>query len=493
MLVPLYIYLTTTIIFAIIPLTYIQLEGYRPSKNKKYIKYFIFDIIFSSIMAFGCFFSPYPIMCAQMLLLTRVLYFFAARRKHYVFTKRGARLFLTTAILQVSIGILLRYVAHNMLFFHFALMPIFAYFTPMFALLITAPIENYIIKGYIKKAKEKLIKIPIRIGVTGSAGKTSVKNILKSFLRAKYTVFTTKENFNTEMGIVKSLEAYKGQEVFIAEMGAKRMGDIASLIDMVKPNIGVLTTVNEQHLETFKNVKNIVKEKTLLVNDASSFSVVNVDNIHLKDVDFDVKTIKIGKNNQVFYTNLKSDIMGTSFVAHIYRKSIKIVTPLLGEKAADNLLAAMTVAYRLGVDLDTMQEIALTLEATPHRLQKIVTSSGVTILDDGYNSNVDGVKSALKIIATHKGRKIICSQGIVEQGKKQKAVNIELGHQIAKIADIIITLSINAKYIEKGALDEGFSKKNIYVTKDLTKATELFSSIVKRGDLVYLQNDIPKT
>ncbi len=493
MLISLYIYLITTALFAIIPLTYIQLEGYRPSKHPKYIRYLILDVILTSAVGLGCFFSPYPIICAQVILLSRLLYFLSARRKHFTFTKRGVRLFATTALLQIALGIIFRIFSPSLLFFHYSLLPLFSYITSLLALVLTYPIESYISNGYIKKAKEKLAQIPLRIGITGSAGKTSVKNILKELLSVKYTVATTRENYNTPMGIVKSLSDYNGEEIFIAEMGARRIGDIGALIDIVKPQIGVLTTVNEQHLETFRDVFNIVREKTTLINNATDFSVVNIDNIHLKNLDFDPKVIKIGEGTEVFATSIKSDIKGTIFVANIFGRRIKIVTPLLGARAVDNILIAMAVAYKLGVDIDSMQDALRTIDCTPHRLQKIVTKSGVTILDDGYNSNVDGVLAAIKLIATFKGRKIICAQGIIEQGKKQKEVNTKLGKHLAKVADIIITLSVNAKYIKRGALNAGFSSENLYVCKDLTKATELFSTMVKSGDLVYLQNDIPTT
>ncbi len=421
--------------------------------------------------------------------MARLALFFVVTGKKFSITKRGARLLITAVSLQVALSIPALFLPDRWAPVYLAALSLYCLASAGVSLALLAPLERHITTGYIKKSKEILAQMPIRIGVTGSAGKTSVKNILSAVLSTRYTVLATPHNYNTPMGIAKSLSAYSGQDVFIAEMGARRVGDIAELVDMVEPHIGVLTTVNEQHLETFRSIDNIIREKTRLIDGASQCGVVNVTCPYLKDREYAGDVVAVGKD--VYATDVRATLDGTSFVAHLYGQSIEIETALLGAKCVDNVLLAMAVAAKLDVPLDAIRDSIRELRPTPHRLEKSETARGIIILDDGYNSNVDGVDMAIDLMRTHSGRVIVCAQGIVEQGGKTATVNCNIGGKLAAVADVIIAVGVNRKHIAKGALAAGLSPDQLYELKTLKEATKLFGDILKRGDLLYLQNDVP--
>ena len=126
-----------------------------------------------------------------------------------------------------------------------------------------------------------------------------------------------------------------------------------------------------------------------------------------------------------------------------------------------------------------------------HRLQTIELPSGITIIDDSYNSNESGAKLALQTLNMFIGRKIVATQGIVEMGAEQSRVNFELGESIAKCADIAILIGVNREDIRLGMLSGNFCDKNIYLVEHLDNAKELFSAMLKKGDVLLLQNDLP--
>ena len=126
-----------------------------------------------------------------------------------------------------------------------------------------------------------------------------------------------------------------------------------------------------------------------------------------------------------------------------------------------------------------------------HRLQTIELPSGITIIDDSYNSNEEGAKLALETLKLFKGRKIVATQGLVEMGAGQEKANFELGESIALVADIAILIGVNKENIRLGMLSEGYCDKNIYTVTHLDDAKNLFTAMLKKGDVLLLQNDLP--
>lgn len=377
--------------------------------------------------------------------------------------------------------------------------------TPVFLFLaycINEPFEEIIRIRYIRKTKQKLENSDvIKIGITGSFGKTSVKEILKGILSQKYRVLATPESYNTPMGIclaVKNLDST--HDIFIAEMGARSKGDIKELCKIVKPTVAVLTGVNNQHLETFKTEEVIKQTKFELFESLNSsglafFSSDNDKSIELSEKYNGEKYIAgaNGEQNFVYATNIETNQNGTSFTLNIKgEKPVKCYTTLLGHHSISNICLASAVAYKIGLRPKEISWGISTLQTIGHRLELIPNNKNIVIIDDSYNSNVDGVKSAMDVLDTFKGRKIVLTPGLVELGKLENVINFQLGKTLSCHADIVIVIGKhNAEMIIQGLIEGGMNKENIIFAKTLNKGNIALNEIVKEGDVVLFENDLP--
>lgn len=490
----LYSFIPTAIIAVLLyirTLVFIQNNSYRfPFRNKKFLLDTTLNILPSAL-----FFTVYisdtaelvVIISLDVFLIIKSIFRLLTARIKPRFTPRAVRLTIatTTAFLSTIIPVSLCTRSSVIAFFT---VPIF-YAILLIVLPIIGFFENANNKRGLKTARRILDSVPIKIAVTGSAGKTTVKNILNAMLSKKFSVIASTGNYNTPIGISKSLECYNSEEVFIAEFGARKRGDIAELIDMVKPTIGVLTTINPQHSESFGTIDDVYNEKSLLIKAATSLSVVNADNVyiatHLDDLCPDVS---VGRDISAEIISI--DLDGTRFILKDGLKTLPMESVLLGRAAVTDIMLAYAVASRLGVEDADIIDAVRSLDYIPHRMEKLTTPTGVTIIDDGYNCNSEGADFAIELFAKLNGRKIVCAQGIVEQGKNTEKVNTELGKKFSRVFDVIVTTGCNSKYIVKGARDAGY-RVEIYSVRNMKEVEQVFSLILRSGDTVYLNNDVP--
>ena len=363
----------------------------------------------------------------------------------------------------------------------------------------------------------------IRIGITGSYGKTSTKFILKTILSEKYNVLATPESYNTTMGNVKIIrkELKPEHQVFISEMGARYPGDIRKICDFVYPQIGIITSIGPQHLESFKTIENVAKTKSELLralpikgeakNLAQMYSSLN-DKAFKKDsaiflpVDgaFCSELYKNEKNRtkfsysvsdksaSVYAKNIKMSSEGCKFTAVTPKGDIECVSKLLGELNIQNILGAIAIAIYLDLSKEQIARGVSKIEPVAHRLQILPSNNGTIVIDDAFNSNPVGSKMALDVLKEFKGRKIVITPGMVELGEKEEYYNNEFGKHMAKCTDIAILVGVKrSKPIEKGLLDAGFDSMNIYVVPDLDAATKKLAEITNVGDVVLFENDLP--
>lgn len=395
------------------------------------------------------------------------------------------------------------------------------------AAFIAYPIETLISDHYISSARWKIIRPKyshlIRIGITGSYGKTSTKFILKTILSEKYNVLATPESYNTTMGNVKIIrkELKPEHQVFISEMGARYPGDIRKICDFVYPQIGIITSIGSQHLESFKTIENVAKTKSELLkalpvkggtgNLAQMYSwpsknAFKKDSAIFLPVDgaFCSELYKNEKQREkfsysvsdkgasVYAKNIKMSAEGCEFTAVTSIGEIKCVSKLLGELNVQNILGAIAIAIYLGLSKEQIARGVSKIEPIPHRLQILPSDNGTIVIDDAFNSNPVGSKMALDVLKEFKGRKIVITPGMVELGAKEEFYNNEFGKHMAKCADVAILVGTKrSKPIEKGLLDAGFDTMNIYVVPDLNVATKKLAEITSVGDVVLFENDLP--
>ncbi len=194
---------------------------------------------------------------------------------------------------------------------------------------------------------------------------------------------------------------------------------------------------------------------------------------------------------KIFVSDVECNSDGLKFLLHIGDESRECRSKLIGRHNLENILLSVQLAVGLGLNIVQITEGISQLAPVEHRLQTIKLPTGITIIDDSYNSNEEGAKLAIETLAMFSGRKIVATQGIVEMGNEQKRVNFELGESIANVADIAILIGINREDIRLGMLSGNFCDKNIYLVEHLDNAKELFSAILTRGDVLLLQNDLP--
>lgn len=371
------------------------------------------------------------------------------------------------------------------------------------AFLLNQPFEEIIKRVYYVKTERKLEKNDvIKIGITGSYGKTTVKEILKGILSVKYRVLATPASFNTPLGMswaVKNLDST--HDIFIAEMGARSKGDIKELVKLVKPKYGILTGINNQHLETFKDIETTMATKFELFEGLPSdgkgfFSSENTGAYELYQKYNGNKFLAGGngeKNQNVYATDVNVTTRGTWFTLHIAdEEPIPCMTTLLGKHSIDNICLASSIAYELGL---TPIEIGFgisKLQSVMHRLELIPNNKNIVIIDDSYNANEDGVKASMEVLDAFSGRKIVLTPGLVELGKRENQANYEMGQLLAKHADMVIVIGKhNAEMLVAGLIDGGMDRENISFYKSLNKGNAYLNTILKEGDVVLFENDLP--
>ena len=371
-----------------------------------------------------------------------------------------------------------------------------------FAHIINLPMENYIRNRYLKSAKNKLSKMPnlIKIGITGSYGKTTTKHILNVLLSKKYSVCMTPHSFNTPMGLTKVVLKYlkRDNKVLIAEMGAKNVGDIKYLCDLISPKHAIITSVGSQHLATFGSFENVAKTKNELVQAINDgYVVFNAENEGSKMLYEKCTKEKylagIEKDN--LFCNIKNielDENGSKFTLCINGKEVVCVTKLLGKQFLEDIALASAMAYKLGLSLDEISKGIESLKPMSHRME-VIKNNNLTILDNAYNSSVESSKASLETLALFKNsNKIIVTPGIVEMGNIEYEVNVEFGKNIAKVCDkVIIVNKVNLDAIKQGLLESGFDEKNILEAENLNVATSLLPTITKPNNVVLFENDLP--
>lgn len=372
--------------------------------------------------------------------------------------------------------------------------------------MIMKPIEHRINMGFYISAQNKVksredLNV---VGITGSFGKTSTKFVVGSILEEKYKVLNTPESYNTPMGLSKVInnQLNEDHEVFVAEMGAKIIGEIREVAELAQPQIGVLTSIGPVHIETFKNIDNIMKTKYELIEELppDGVAVFNYDNEHIKklaDKTFKEKLLyglEDVENLDLYADSIEVSEAGSAFtLKHKDGRNIRCNTKLLGKHNIYNLLAGACVGLSLGLSFEDIKKGIEKVEPIEHRLNLIKPESGVIIIDDAFNSNPIGTKAALDVLSQFKdGRKIIVTPGMIELGEMEKEANREFGENIGKVCDYAILIGKNrTKPIYEGLLKSNFNEGNIFVVNSLDEATVQLGKITKPKDVVLFENDLP--
>jgi len=316
------------------------------------------------------------------------------------------------------------------------------------------------------------------IAITASYGKTSIKNYLHHVLKKKYKTYKTPRSVNTIGGIVLDVnrDIPLDTQIYIAEAGAREKGDIEEIALFLEPQICIIGSVGEQHIEYFKTLDNIIHTKMELLKSPRMQKGFVHESVPIKDYD----TITKFPNNLHI---TKSSLDGIWFDVEINGEIEHFHAPILGSFNAINLTAVILVAYELGMSLD---EIKLALKSLPqveHRLQ-LIKAGGKVIVDDSFNGNLEGMLEAVNICSSYEGRKVIITPGLVESTDE---ANILLAKEINEKFDyVILTGSLNTQL-----LSAHINQEKVFILKDKALMETTLAEQTRVGDLILFANDAP--
>lgn len=348
------------------------------------------------------------------------------------------------------------------------------------AYLVSYAIEKMMFLTFKEKAKQRLrtfteLKI---VAITASFGKTSIKNYLNQVLSKKFTTYMTPRSVNTMAGILKDVndDLPLNTQVYIAEAGARAKGDIDEITRFLEPQIAVIGSVGEQHIEYFKTLDNIIYTKMEILNSPR----LEHGFVHESVPILEYPTIrKFPDSLHITMSNLD----GIWFDLEVGGKIEHFYAPILGSFNAINLTAVILVAHQLGMSIDEIKLALSELKPVAHRLE-LIKAGGKIILDDSFNGNLEGMLEGVNLASTYKGRKVIVTPGIVES---TEAANITLAKAIERVFDlVIVTGDLNKKIFERE-----IKAKQVIFLKNKKELENTLVEYTHIGDLILFANDAP--
>ncbi len=386
-----------------------------------------------------------------------------------------------------------------------ALMPLI---TSLIVLLFQ-PLAVLFRRSVIKKAasKRKSFSGLRSIGITGSYGKTSTKEILATVLSNKFEVLKTEKHQNSEVGISQCIlgDLNKEHEVFVAEMGTYGVGGIKLLSNIVQPQTGVLTGINEQHLSLFGSIGKTVKAKYELIESLpqDGFAVFNGDNEHcikLYETTGIPKKIYFsedpGPENKIRpdiwakdVTVEKKFLYFTVFTKEGESQDFRV--NLLGKHNIPNILASVLVARHMGMSLEEISSACKKIDESQGPMQLLTGIRGLNILNASYSANFHGVIGDLDYLKTRPSKRMIIMPCLIELGKKSNEIHRAIGKKIGEVCDFaIITTKEKFSCIQEGAQETGMKKGNMIFIDNAEEIMRRLEIIVVPGDTILLEGRV---
>ncbi len=423
--------------------------------------------------------------------------------------KKPVKTFKTLFLTTISFLIVFIFLFLDLEILYFLIFDILTPVIVSFVVLLIQPFFVLARNNILKKAENKIsefknLKV---IGITGSYGKTSTKEFLTTILSKNFKVLSTKEHQNSEIGIAKCILENLNSEhrIFVVEMGSYKKGGIKLLCDIVKPEIGMVVGVNEQHLSLFGSLENLLSAEGggELANalPKNGLLVLNGDNKYClnlrKKTDKKTKTYSLNRgkiNSDIWSEDIDVFKDKISFTAINKNKEIfHFKAKVLGKQNVQNLLGAILVARELGMNLDEISEACENINEKQGGMILKIEKHGINIIDSSYSANPDGVIADLDFLNTFKNKKIIVMPCLIELGKKSASIHEKIGQKIGKVCDMaIITTKENFENIKKGARYSGMSEKNIRFAENPDDIYTIITLQCKKNDAVLLEGRVPQ-
>ncbi|SQB12079.1 UDP-N-acetylmuramoylalanyl-D-glutamyl-2, 6-diaminopimelate--D-alanyl-D-alanyl ligase [Clostridium beijerinckii] len=302
-------------------------------------------------------------------------------------------------------------------------------------------------------------KIGVKVvGITGSTGKTSTKDLVAAFLSGKYKVFKTQGNFNNEIGLpLMIFELSKDYDIAVLEMGMSNFGEINKLASIALPDVGAITNIGVAHIEYLKTRENILKEKMSITDffENKNSLIVNCENDMLKTIvecdKFNLERVGYDSTYNLYSKNIKLTSENTSFdVVTDDNENYRFTLNMVGEHNVLNALIGIQIARNFGLTFEEMEKGLGNFNATSMRLE-VINKDKFTIINDSYNANPDSMKAALEVLKNYSGSRKIAVLGTMgELGDYAEEAHIQVGEFAKDKADILLTTGEFKEYYKKG-------------------------------------------
>lgn len=455
---------------------------------KKYFKHFLMNILYYDLIPFLLIVllnlkinTQNEIIVNIMLVGYSIIYLLI--KTPLKFTKRIIRLCFSSAIfLSLSLWV------DIFIFSEFLIIPL------LFLHNMVSKILNY---KYLILAKRKLRSYTgIKIGITGSFGKTSVKNILEFLLSRTHLVLKSENSYNTILGLSKMINDNQidKYEILIFEFGADRKNDIANLMNFINPDLSILVSIGKMHLSSFGGLDGVINEKKKIIDMLNGKrGIINLENEIIRTTSFNNSNlVSYGINHgDIRAINIIETENGYSFSIKCFDKIFNDVRiKLNGDFSILNILATIAVIYSLNLDINKYLPYLPLVKNYKNRLTMRV-DKGHTILDDSFNSNPVGFKGALKEIQKYKGERFIITPGIVDLAKYDKDVYKELAKSFTNQVDVIILVGFyQTRYLRNYLNDY---KMNVFCVRSFKKAYSLYLKLRNnyKETVLLIENDLP--
>lgn len=331
---------------------------------------------------------------------------------------------------------------------------------------------------------------PVKVvGVTGSVGKTSTRDMVYSVVKQKYKTLKTEGNYNNEIGLPLTILRYHDEEVLVLEMGMNHLQEMSRLSMIARPNIACITNVGTAHIGELGSRENILKAKLEIIDGMKEGStlIINQDNDMLQTVElphFNVVRVGKGKEASIQASHIVLEETKSSFEVEYQGKKEIIEVPVQGEHNISNALIAIAVGIELNISLEDIKKGIQEFKLTKNRMD-ILEKNHKTVIDGTYNASVDSMKSSIDVLANYKKRKVAILADMLELGDYSQQLHEEVGSYVAsKGINILVCVGKEAKYIYQKARE---SMKDVYYFESNQEVIARLDELLKEDDVILVK------
>lgn len=331
---------------------------------------------------------------------------------------------------------------------------------------------------------------PVKVvGVTGSVGKTSTRDMVYSVVKQKYKTLKTEGNYNNEIGLPLTILRYHDEEVLVLEMGMNHLQEMSRLSMIARPDIACITNVGTAHIGELGSRENILKAKLEIIDGMKEGStlIINQDNDMLQTVElphFNVVRVGKGKEASIQASHIVLEETKSSFEVEYQGKKEIIEVPVQGEHNISNALIAIAVGIELNISLEDIKKGIQEFKLTKNRMD-ILEKNHKTVIDGTYNASVDSMKSSIDVLANYKKRKVAILADMLELGDYSQQLHEEVGSYVAsKGINILVCVGKEAKYIYQKARE---SMKDVYYFDSNQEVIARLDELLKEDDVILVK------